>query len=1134
MAERRETRDQRMAMSDRKFGYNEYGVLEWLAPNPDVRAGQTGDVEQTDFRLRFDNGSQSTADWIAPTGEVPAVSMQGLDDAGATTIGHTSSQKVAIQFTTGGAASVTDVMLRLSAIGGPTDNLQAQIFTNNSGEPSTTQVGGTASIASSDLSSTIALYHLTFASAASLSASTTYWLVLSRSGTLSSTNYYQSAASNTSFTSVYHNGTSWGSTTGDIYHILLASGHRLSPEVGYRVRFLLTETGGKNASAGTAAIQYRVDAGSGFSSWALTGSAVTPTGESSAVYVSYYTGSKESDNTTTSQQLGSGSFTAGRYKEGYSTASIAIAAGGETEHEFTFYIDSACLDGWVVELRAIYQDGSTVLESYAAGSTPTIVVGDYRLEQQGFRFRNDDGSESAATWIAALNTDATLDLDTNYRIRFLVELTQGYRNSGPAMQLYYRKNSGSWLLAGGGGFNYALSTYFAENDDTVQRLGTGPFVSDNNGMSEGTATKGYYPNDGGANRQSGPGYEIEYEICFTIDSANFSASDTIDLRLEEERIPLDGYNSQYDANGTDLYAYNQTPTITVASGTGLDLVKVLDEDLDIDEVIVKLKNIFKVIAETEDVDEVLVKPMILNRILDEEQDVDETVIRAGFLYKIIDEVLDFVEDAFNIRGLAKVVDEVVDFVETNLHTKSIFQILSEVENVDETTYYPRSLNRIGTDVLRSVEDIVRSQNIIRLLVETVDIQEVVVKTKLIVQAVAEVLDIDEVALNIRGLAQAVSEVLDIDEVVVHTKLIAQIIDEVEDIQEALVRSMNIVRIRAEVLDFIESTIYSLVTPGLDLVKVLSEVLDIQGDTDYTAYITAVVGEWMEPQEGIVYKLVTAGQALVEVLSEVIDSVEALVVTRALTRVRSEVENVDEVVVETKSIFKLITEVLNINEVRVKARQLSKIISETFHIEELVLRLLALTRITDEEVNIDEVIVRYKIIVQAVSEVLDIAEDTVYLVVGELVRLISEALNISESLTRSIVLVRIKGETLNLVESILRIRDIVRISGETLSVVEQVVKNLITVILAKVINEAMSLVERVQISRHIIRIILERIGPFERIVRWFWSRIPGAEDGWTPVPGGDGPWTPDPSPGDGWTPASGNSGTWTPDTPDGEW
>ena len=45
------------------------------------------------------------------------------------------------------------------------------------------------------------------------------------------------------------------------------------------------------------------------------------------------------------------------------------------------------------------------------------------IEQEGFRFRNDDGSESAATWKANQDVNITLAADTAFRLRFLLKAT---------------------------------------------------------------------------------------------------------------------------------------------------------------------------------------------------------------------------------------------------------------------------------------------------------------------------------------------------------------------------------------------------------------------------------------------------------------------------------------------------------------------------------------------------------------------------------------------------------------------------------------------------------------------------------------------------------------------------------------
>lgn len=62
----------------------------------------------------------------------------------------------------------------------------------------------------------------------------------------------------------------------------------------------------------------------------------------------------------------------------------------------------------------VYQSTAT-MDDWEGGSLTSVT-----LEQEGFRFRNDDGSETTATWVAAQDTGVTFPLDTNLRLRDLI------------------------------------------------------------------------------------------------------------------------------------------------------------------------------------------------------------------------------------------------------------------------------------------------------------------------------------------------------------------------------------------------------------------------------------------------------------------------------------------------------------------------------------------------------------------------------------------------------------------------------------------------------------------------------------------------------------------------------------------
>jgi hypothetical protein len=79
---------------------------------------------------------------------------------------------------------------------------------------------------------------------------------------------------------------------------------------------------------------------------------------------------------------------------------------------------------------------TTVSGAWAAGQIAYKAIGG-TVDQESFRFRNDDGSESAATWLNTQDTNASKDNLTNVRLRVIVNSTGDYPSS--AFQLEVRK-----------------------------------------------------------------------------------------------------------------------------------------------------------------------------------------------------------------------------------------------------------------------------------------------------------------------------------------------------------------------------------------------------------------------------------------------------------------------------------------------------------------------------------------------------------------------------------------------------------------------------------------------------------------------------------------------------------------------
>ncbi len=121
----------------------------------------------------------------------------------------------------------------------------------------------------------------------------------------------------------------------------------------------------------------------------------------------------------------------------------------------------------------------------------------------GIRFRDDDGSESAATWRQLENVnDPDAPVDTNLRIRFEIQETAGGSINNETWQLQVDVDGGGFTNVGLGSsvVRSVGSGNFADDDNCTQQLGgSTPFVG-LNGMDEAdgiTGVASYAGNDFG-------------------------------------------------------------------------------------------------------------------------------------------------------------------------------------------------------------------------------------------------------------------------------------------------------------------------------------------------------------------------------------------------------------------------------------------------------------------------------------------------------------------------------------------------------------------------------------------------------------------------------------------------------------
>ena len=170
------------------------------------------------------------------------------------------------------------------------------------------------------------------------------------------------------------------------------------------------------------------------------------------------------------------------------------------------------------------------------------------LKQEGYRFRNDDGNETAATWRQALNTSDTIALDTPFRIRFAIAnlgggITDNYQGqfrrkpSGGAFGAWTNIAPGTALRIG------RLSPRYTSTSLCTQQISSGPFtggwILENNAQSA-------------PDHPGGTVYEVEF--LFDVRTANGAAAgDEYELRIVQITGPV------------ILASYAQTP---VAHGWG--------------------------------------------------------------------------------------------------------------------------------------------------------------------------------------------------------------------------------------------------------------------------------------------------------------------------------------------------------------------------------------------------------------------------------------------------------------------------------------------------------------------------------------------------------------------------------------
>jgi len=169
------------------------------------------------------------------------------------------------------------------------------------------------------------------------------------------------------------------------------------------------------------------------------------------------------------------------------------------------------------------------------------------LRQDAARGRNDDGSQTGATWKAAANTTYSLDKNDSaggfidFRHRFVLQETGGGGKSNWLERIEFSINEGAWTAVGAStDVQWDSTLNYADGDDTTRQVGSGTFVSTNAGCTESNEQ-----GDSGSPDLAGND-EFEAEFMLRIITANFSTGvDDFRLRsvIGSGSSPLDEYNA---------------------------------------------------------------------------------------------------------------------------------------------------------------------------------------------------------------------------------------------------------------------------------------------------------------------------------------------------------------------------------------------------------------------------------------------------------------------------------------------------------------------------------------------------------------------------------------------------------------
>jgi len=156
--------------------------------------------------------------------------------------------------------------------------------------------------------------------------------------------------------------------------------------------------------------------------------------------------------------------------------------------------------------------------------------------QFNFRARNDDGTESTATWKAALDSNWTQNVDETFRLR--IRCTQGGGTAnGFVPTLQYNLNSAGWndVTTSSSVVRAVSSANVTDEEATTEQIDPG-----GNALAY---TAGKVSEDGQCGSYTfGSGQDTENEFVLQIRSVDVANNDTVQFRVVDFNVELDSYS----------------------------------------------------------------------------------------------------------------------------------------------------------------------------------------------------------------------------------------------------------------------------------------------------------------------------------------------------------------------------------------------------------------------------------------------------------------------------------------------------------------------------------------------------------------------------------------------------------------